>query len=113
MSEVEQLKLKLKEYERRFGIGDEDPAKEGYEVLVNILRQQTEFLKEFKIKTKIASDDKSIAIEYKNAKDLWEKMPDMIKSVSILRIELKMDGVDKKEMRGSISARDIANGLDV
>lgn len=107
---MEDYKKKCEEYEKRMGIGEYDPAKEGYLVLVNILTQQNEFLKEFKIKSKISSDDKAIVIEYKNAKDLWENLPGMIKNVSTLRVELKMDGEEKKNTYLPISAKEIANG---
>lgn len=96
------------EYERRMGIGQNDPAKDGYLVLVNILNQQNEYLKDFKIKSKIASDEKTDVLAYKNAKDLWENLPVMIKSVSTLRIELKMDGEEKKTVYKPISSRTIA-----
>ena len=71
MSEIDELRKKILEYEKRMGIGEYDPAKEAYLVLVDILRQQTEFLKEFKLKSKISSDEKADTITYKNAKDLW------------------------------------------
>lgn len=103
-------KKKCEEYEKRMGIGDNDPAKEGYLVLVNILTQQNEFLNEFKIKSKISSDDKSDIISYKNAKDLWENLPKMIESVSNLKIALKMEGEEKKSIFTPISAKEIANG---
>ena len=109
MSE-EQLKAKILEYERRMGIGESDPAKDGYLVLVNILRQQNEYLNEFKIKSKIASDEKADMTAYKNAKDLWEGLPKMIESVSNLRIALKMDGEEKKNLYKPLSAKEIANG---
>jgi hypothetical protein len=109
MSE-EQLKSKILEYEKRMGIGENDPAKDGYLVLVNILRQQNEYLNEFKIKSKIASDEKADMTAYKNAKDLWEGLPKMIESVSNLRIALKMDGEEKKNSYRPISAKEIANG---
>src|SRR6516225_7443217 len=106
----EQLKAKILEYERRMGIGDNDPAKDGYLVLVNILRQQNEYLNEFKIKSKIASDEKADMTAYKNAKDLWEGLTKMIESVSNLRIALKMDGEEKKNLYKPLSAKEIANG---
>lgn len=110
MEDTKALKNKIAEYEKRMGIGENDPAKEGYLVLVNILKQQNEFLREFKIKGKIESDDKAKIVEYKNAKDLWESLPGMIKNVSTLRIELKMDGEEKKNYYSPISAKEIANG---
>lgn len=109
MTEVE-MKNKIAEYERRMGIGENDPAKEGYLVLVNILRQQTEYLKVFKIKDMITSDDAAKKVEYKNAKDLWEGMSKMIESVSNLKVALKMEGEQKKDFYKPISAKEIANG---
>lgn len=103
-------KTLCEEYEKRIGIGEHDPAKEGYLVLVNILTQQNQYLQEFKIKTKIASDDKADTIAYKNAKDLWENLPKMIESVSNLKIALKMEGEEKKKYYTPISAKEIANG---
>lgn len=113
MESIEELKKKIAEYEKRMGIGEYDPAKEGYLVLVDILRQQTEFLQEFKLKSKISSDEKADTITYKNAKDLWEGLPDQIKSVRDLKIELKMEGENKKNTYTPISAKSIANGTDV
>lgn len=107
---VESLKAKVKEYESRMGIGESDPAKEGYLVLVGILIQQNEYLKTFKITSKIASDEKADIMAYKNAKDLWENLPKMIESVSNLKIALKMEGEAKKSVYTPISAKEIANG---
>lgn len=106
-------KQRCEEYEARMGIGQFDPAKNGYLVLVNILNQQNEYLKEFQIKSKIASDEKSDVIGYKNAKDLWENLPKMIESVSNLKIALKMEGEEKKSTYQPISAKEIANGSNV
>lgn len=108
MENIEQLQAKIAEYEKRMGIGQADPAKEGYLVLVNILTQQNEYLSKFKIKDKIASDEKADMTAYKNAKDLWENLPSMIKNVSTLRAELKMDGEEKKEVQRPISPQSIA-----
>lgn len=110
METIESLKNKLQEYEKRMGIGEFDPAKEGYLVLIEILRQQNDFLKDFKLKSKITSEEKADVVTYKNAKDLWENLPDMIKKVSILRVELKMEGEEKKNIYSPISAKEIANG---
>lgn len=109
MTEIEQLKSKLIEYEKRMGIGEHDPAKEGYLVLVGILKQQNEFLKDFKIKSKIEAEEKGDQLAYKNAKDLWESLPKMIESVSNLKIALKMEGEEKKTYDKPFSAKDVAN----
>jgi len=107
---VEQLQKKIAEYERRMGIGDDDPAKDGYLVLVGILRQQNEYLGKFKIESFISSEDKGNIAAYKNAKDLWENLSEMIKKVNVLKAELKMEGEEKKIVYSPISAKEIANG---
>jgi len=84
-------KKRCEEYERRMGIGENDPAKEGYLVLVKILRQQNSYLKEINVKDMITKEDKTKATaEYERAKGLWENLPKMIQSVSDLRVSLKM-----------------------
>lgn len=112
MEDIEALKKKISEYEKRMGIGEFDPAKDGYLVLIQILRSQNEYLKKLpeSFETLITSDDSAKKIEYKNAKDLWEGLPDMIKKVSTLRLELKMDGEEKKNIYTPVSAKEIANG---
>jgi hypothetical protein len=111
MTELEaSLIAKIAEYEKRMGIKEHDPAKEGYLVLVGILNQQNEYLKAFNIKSKIASDDKADMAAYKNAKDLWENLPKMIENVSSLKIALKMEGEEKKTQDRPFSAKDVANG---
>ena len=107
---IEELQKKVAEYENRMGIGQFDPAKDGYLVLVSILRQQNEFLHEFKLKSKISSEEKADTVTYKNAKDLWEGLPKMIEGVSNLKIALKMEGEEKKSNYSPISAKEIANG---
>ena len=110
MPTLEELQAKVKEYEQRMGIGQYDPAKEAYLVLVDILVQKTDYLKVFKIKNKIAAEEKADAAEYKNAKELWEKLPDMIKNVNSLNAELKMKGEEKKQTYTPVSPKSIANG---
>jgi len=110
MSEEKDYKKLCEEYEKRMGVGQNDPAKDGYLVLVKVLNQQNEFLKTYEIKSSISSDDKAKAVEYKNAKDLWENLPKMIQSVNALKIELKMEGEEKKNVYKPISAKEIANG---
>jgi hypothetical protein len=110
MEREEALLAKIAEYEKRMGIGNDDPARKGYLVLVSILRQQNEYLELFNIKTKISSEDKGIMAEYKNAKDLWENLPKMIENVSNLKLALKMEGEEKKIIEKPLSASDIANG---
>lgn len=110
MDEID-YKRRCAEYEQRMGIGENDPAKDGYLVLVEILRQQNSYLSEIDIKEMVMREDKTKATaEYERAKALWEYLPKMIQSVSTLRIELKMDGEEKKSAYSPITAKEIANG---
>lgn len=106
MSEID-YKAKCAEYERRMGLGEDDPAKDGYLVLVAILRQQNEYLSKFKISNKIASAEANDKIEYTNAKNLWEGLAKMIEGVNNLKIALKMEGENKKINIKPISATSI------
>lgn len=108
MEDIEVLKKKIAEYENRMGIGETDPAKDGYLVLVEILRQQNAYLSNFKIEKYISSEDKGNMAAYKNAKDLWENLSDMIKKVSSLRFELKMDGEEQKNIRVPVTPQSMA-----
>lgn len=108
MEDIQELKAKLAEYEKRMGIGENDPAKDGYLVLVNILRQQNEYLKTVKIKDMIGTEEKGKASEYERAKALWEKLPTVIQSVGDLKIQLKMEGEEKKSTYKPINPRSIA-----
>lgn len=102
--ESKDYKALCEEYEKRMGIGQHDPAKDGYLVLIDILRQQNDYLKNFKIKSFIASEEKGDQLAYKNAKELWEKLPDMIGDVNLLKITLKMEGEEQNNLRTPISA---------
>lgn len=110
MESTEELKKKIIDYEKRMGIGENDPAKDGYLVLVKLLRQQTAFLDNFNINEKIGSLAKEDAV-YPRAKEMWEELPKMISSVSNLRIELKMDGEEKKTTGVRFSPKSIADGI--
>lgn len=110
MENIDYKKL-CEEYEQRMGIGRSDPAKKGYLVLVKLLNQHNEYLDNISVKTMIAGDDKKP--EYDRAKALWEKLPDMIREVSSLRAELKMDGENTTELVKPISAKSIADGANV
>jgi hypothetical protein len=90
-TELELLKEKLSLFEN-------DAAKGGFYTLNRIVNQQIEFLNEFKIKSKISSDDKADMVEYKNAKELWENLPKMISSLNQLRIEMRIDGEEENNI---------------
>lgn len=108
---VDSLQAKILEYENRMGIGQFDPSKDGYLVLVNILQQQNDYLKTVKVAELLTKEDKSKAVsEYERSKSLWEGLPEMIESVNNLKIALKMEGEEKKSSYQPISAKQIADG---
>jgi len=110
METIESLKKQIRELEKRMGIGEDDPAKEGYLVLVDMLRQRNKFLKEFKIDEKIGNAVKDDPV-YARAIDLIDTLPKMISAVSSLRLELKIDGEQNKSTYKPITAKEIANGV--
>ena len=112
MEEIEVLKNRVSEYEKRMGIGAYDPAKEGYLVLVSILNQQNSYLKNINIKSMITTDESGAKSknEYERAKGLWEGLSKMIENVGNLKISLKMEGEEKKSTYSPISAKQIADG---
>lgn len=113
METLENLLAKINEYEKRMGIGQDDPARDGYLVLVKILRQQNEYLDRMSLSSMITDLDKSKAPEYDRAKALWVGLPDMIKSVTALKYELKMEGENTQQRKKPISAQQIAEMGDV
>lgn len=102
-------KAKCEEYERRMGIGQDDPAKEAYFVLVKLLRSQTKYLESFEL-TKHIGGKPSEDGTFVRSQSLWEKLPDMITKVNALKMELKMEGEEKKNAYKPISAKEIADG---
>lgn len=100
-------KAKCEEYERRMGIGQDNPAKEGYLALVAILKAQNKYLKNFKMENLITSSEPDKKIEYTNAKNLWENLPNMIRNVDALKVELKMEGSKVASIEKPISASNI------
>jgi len=90
-------KAKCEEYERRMGIGEYDPAKDAYFVLVKLLRQQSEYLKSFNLQSHIGgkpSEDGTFV----RTQSLWEKLPELITKVKNLRSELGISADEQKDI---------------
>ena len=88
--QIERLQKRLAYYEK-------DAAFGGFFTLNRIVNQQREYLNTFVINSYIAAEEKDKQIAYKNAKDLWESLPDMITQLNKLRIDLKLDDLGKEE----------------
>lgn len=102
------LNKELDHYKKILGAGD--VATRGYKTMVKILEQQIGFLDDFEIKSKISSDEKAATITYKNAKELWEGLPDTILKLNKLKNELGIDYIEKEDEYIPLSAKQIANG---
>lgn len=100
---------KCEEYEKMLGLNSHNPAVEAYEVLVKIMRDQTQYLKNIVLKELITADDGAKKIEYQNAKGLWEGLPKMITSVESLKVELKIsEPKEQKKIDKPVSPQSIA-----
>lgn len=85
-------KARCEEYEKILRLQKSDVTVEGYIVFVNILSQQAKYLSEFVLEDKIKAVEKSAEhIAYKNAKELWEKLPALIQAVLKLREDLNIN----------------------
>jgi hypothetical protein len=104
------IKDELAHYKKIFGTGD--IATRSYIAMVKILEQQVNFLNSYDIKNNITSDEKKDTVTYKNAKDLWEGMPDTVLKLNKMKNELGIIYVEKEEEIQSINAKAIANGQD-
>lgn len=95
---LESLLDKINEYEKILGIGENDPTKNAFIIFVKILNQQSDYLKEFKIKDKI-DGKKSESVEYDRAMQMVDGLPKMITSVNDLRSLLKLTKEDLVELK--------------
>lgn len=95
---AEELQKIIKEYEKILGIGEHDPMKNAFIIYVKILNQQSDYLKDFKIKDVIKTVDKD-SPEYKRAMDMVDGLPKMITSVNDLKSVLKLTKEDLAEMK--------------
>lgn len=94
----EQLKAKIEHYEKILRIKKSDVTIEAYTVFVNILSQQSKYLGQFILEDKIKAVEKSAEhIAYKNAKELWEKLPSLIQATLKLREDLGIFEPEEEE----------------
>ncbi len=90
MDTVESLRKELEYYKKKLSIGDYDIAIEGYTSYVALVRQQVEFVKDFKVKEHI-DGKKSDTVLYDRAISMGEGLPDMISKMNRLKIELNIE----------------------
>lgn len=90
MSDIDKLKAELDFYKKKFSLGDHDVAVAGFLAYVNIVRQQVEYVQEFKIKSNIEGKKSENAM-YERTQEIWKNLPDMISSVNRLKLELGIE----------------------
>lgn len=93
----EELKKENAALLKKLDYYEKDAAFGGFFTLNRIVNQQREYLNKFNIASYIASEDKAEQLAYKNAKDLWENLSDMVTQLSKLKIDLKIDGSENEE----------------
>jgi len=96
---VEALQKELEYYKKKLSLGEQDVAVDGYMAYVNLVRQQVEFIKDFKVKEHI-DGKKAETVLYERAISMGEGLPKMISSMNSLKLELGVeydpkDGQDK------------------
>ena len=101
----------LAHYKKIFGLGD--LATRAYASVVKIMEQQVEILNKVELKSIVNSDEKRDTIQYKNAKEIWEGMPDMVLKLNKLKSELGIEYTEKTEEYQPVSAKQIADGNHV
>lgn len=99
MSDIN-YKIKCEQYEKLLGVGDYDPVKSAFIVLIKMLNQQTEFLNEFRISSHISDTDKD-SPKYKRAMEMVDGLPKMITSINDLRSTLKLTKEDVAQIEGN------------
>ncbi len=93
--EVEKLQKELDYYKKKFSLAEHDVATNGYLAYVNIVRQQVEYIKDFKLKDNI-DGKKSENAMYDRTESIWKNLPDMISSLNRLKIELNIPFDDEE-----------------
>lgn len=89
MDELTRLRQENERYKKLLGVGEFDPVKNAFSVLVKQLNQQSKYLDEFEIKAHIGDLDKENP-KYKRSMDMLESLPKMITAVNDLRTQLKI-----------------------
>ena len=93
---VDTLKKQLEYYKKKLSLAEHDIAIDGYLSYVALVRQQVEFIKDFKVKDHIEGK-KTETVLYDRAIAMGESLPKMISSMNNLKLEL---GIEFDENHG-------------
>lgn len=89
MSELDKIQKELDYYKKKFSVAEHDLAIDGYLSYVALVRQQVDFIKDFKIKENI-DGKKTETVLYDRAMSMGEGLPDMISKMNKLKFELNI-----------------------
>jgi len=99
---IEELKRKLEHYEKIYSIGEYDLAIKGYTSYVSLVKQQIDYMQDFKLKEHI-DGKKTETVLYDRSMAIGEKLPDMITRMNRLKDELKIE-FDESEGKPKIKS---------
>jgi hypothetical protein len=94
MTEIEKLNKQLDFYKEKFSVAENDVALDGYLAYVALVRQQVEFIKDFRVKEHI-DGKKTETVLYDRATAMGESLPKMISLMNNLKMELNIEYDDK------------------
>ncbi len=101
MEDIEKLKKELDYYKKKFSLGEHDLAISGYLSYVDLVKQQVEYMKDFKLKEHI-DGKKTETVLYDRSMSIGEKLPDMITRMNRLKLEL---GIQYDPMEGQVKQK--------
>jgi len=106
----QELEREVDHYKKVLGVGVYNPAGEAFSVLVEQLRQRSEYIKNFKIVNSIGNVAKEDPV-YARATDLIDTLPKMISQVNALSMELKIEykPEDAAEKKGATSPQNLVS----
>jgi len=90
VEDIEQLKAELEYYKKKLSIGEHDLSLSGYISYVGLVKQQVDFIKDFKIRDNIDGKKSETAL-YDRAMSIGEGLPKMILAMQNLKMELKIE----------------------
>ncbi len=107
--EIEKLKKELEHYKQKFYVAEHDLSVSGYLSYVGLVKQQVDFIKDFKIAGNI-DGKKTETVLYDRAMAMGEGLPKMILAMQNLKMELKIEFTDEeiKERQSATTPQSLA-----
>lgn len=97
------IEKELEHYKKLFSIGETDIAMKGYLTYVKFVKEQVEFMENFKIKENIGGK-KAETVMYDRAMDIGNNLPAVISKMNALKNELKIEFQNETEIKRSATS---------